>query len=167
MRDLGDFVNETGILLIADPGHDERSGILLEQTRKGTWRGYSLGNKDGVLIAALYARHSDCEALTAAGSEWEPLAASLGVDSGMAGIFDVDYFRFGDIIPEEPRSKYPGLSRWYRACMDQAASESRAGVIPYGVVSEAGYGDGLYPVWVCKDSDGCICAVKIDFIPIP
>ena len=74
----------------------------------------------------------------------------VGVDSGMAGIFDVRTYRNDFLIKNEVRVydfKRFGYY-WLRACGDLALSEDHAGTLPGGVVSSSGYGDGSYTCFV-------------------
>lgn len=53
---------------------------------------------------------------------------------------------------------------WYEMCCDKTLSDQGAGVIPGGVVSRSGYGDGGYDCFIQKDKSGQIVGVKIVFI---
>lgn len=102
--------------------------------------------------------------LTAHG--WEHVDAHVGVDSGQAGIFDDAHYRDDRVITVEPEfargESEPG-SRWYGACCDLTLSGASAGVIPHGVVSGSGMGDGGYDAYVRRNPSGQVIAVVIDF----
>lgn len=53
---------------------------------------------------------------------------------------------------------------WYEMCCDKTLSNENAGVIPGGVVSSSGYGDGGYDAFIAKNSNGQVIGVKIVFL---
>ncbi len=83
-----------------------------------------------------------------------------GVDSGQFGHFDYKHYRndksatdlekydFGDDYDREDGDV------WYRACAKITLDDEQWGVLPHGVLSSSGYGDGSYPTYGVKDSDG-------------
>ena len=83
----------------------------------------------------------------------------IAVDSGQAGFFDEDYYQhnqggdFGDI------SSLFGL-----AC-SLTLSKNQGGImLDKGVVSETGFGDGCYPLFIGKNDNDKIVAASICFI---
>ena len=88
------------------------------------------------------------------------LSETIGVDSGTAGFFDIE--AYGDRsesylqVPfyrwkEEKKEDILALTdkeKWFRMCADRTLSrKSGVGLIPNGVVSSAGLGDGCYELW--------------------
>ena len=53
---------------------------------------------------------------------------------------------------------------WYNHACDITLSEMSAGVMPYGVVSSSGFGDGSYVCYTHKGSDGEIDFAFVIFI---
>jgi hypothetical protein len=94
----------------------------------------------------------------------------VGVDSGQAGIFDVDHYKddsvFGNKKPKFERSTLDESgNKWYAFCCDATLyTKYTAGVIPYGAVSSSGFGDGGYPCIYWTDESGEIVKVAIGFI---
>lgn len=94
-----------------------------------------------------------------------------GVDSGQFGFFDKDFYRndeaakdlkkydFGRSVQENESGE-----EWYRACCDLTLAEESWGVLPNGVVSSSGFGDGSYPVFGEKDENGEWIAFEVIFI---
>ena len=88
----------------------------------------------------------------------------VGVDSGQAGVFDAKYFEDDKlarqyqvedpICPDQP---------WYSLCCDRTLGETGAGIIPYGVVSSSGLGDGSYSYYT-NTVDGKTVGVQIVFM---
>ena len=67
----------------------------------------------------------------------------VGVDSGQAGVFDKPFYRAGADAGQIPSED--ALEAWYNSCCNQTLhTDHYAGVIPHGVVSNSGYGDGGY-----------------------
>jgi hypothetical protein len=95
---------------------------------------------------------------------------SAGVDSGQFGFFDKEFYRndekakelkkhnFGDDYDTEEGDE------WYRACADITLADEQWGVLPNGVVSSSGFGDGSYRVFGQKDSNGEYVAFQVVFI---
>ena len=83
----------------------------------------------------------------------------IAVDSGQAGFFDDDYYQqnqggdFGDI------NTLFGL-----ACFLTLSKNQGGIMLNKGVVSETGFGDGCYSLFIAKNDDGKIVAASIIFI---
>lgn len=112
---------------------------------------------------------------------WERVeGATIGVDSGQAGIFSHDSYRNDDhsVLQERPEpSGKPGCSWDYGYFSDQPGdkfydlmcgltlnNEEGWGVYDKGVVSRSGYGDGSYDLYVTRNGEGQIIGICIDFL---
>lgn len=86
---------------------------------------------------------------------WERIDADIGVDSGMAGIYDYDYF-------EQNHDKKTGMTdEWYdRVC----ECDGNILLDDKAFIAESGFGDGIYDCYVAKNKDGQIIGVKITFL---
>ena len=159
-----DFEVESGKIVVSDPCYDVPSFSI--EAKEGTW--IADYEKDGVRIKELRATYSG---VLVHNLDWED-KATIGVDSGQAGIFDKNIFRNDDVVDEEPdfwsgykeHSKSIGGEYWYASCVDIALSEESAGTLKGGAVSSSGYGDGGYEVDVAY-KDGKAVGVRIIFIP--
>ena len=81
------------------------------------------------------------------------LPFDFGVDSGQFGFFDSEHYRndksatdltkydFGDTYDQESGDS------WYRAVSNLTLADEQWGVLPFGVVSSSGFGDGSYSVF--------------------
>jgi hypothetical protein len=114
----------------------------------------------------------------------------IGVDSGMAGIYDLKFYRDDNIVSLYPSLKQQsdesllkfGINninkinirnndeiidkgeKWYNMNSDVVSSPTDyAGYVPYGAVSASRYGDGIYDVYILYDRLE-ISATKIVFI---
>lgn len=96
--------------------------------------------------------------------------ATIGVDSGQAGIFDLASYR-NDEIAEGITT--PGTDfclgnnntegdKWYEKMCRFTLSEDSWGAYDSGIVTSSGYGDGSYDLYVAK-KDKKIVALAIDF----
>ncbi len=158
------FEVSSGKIIISDPCYTVGSGtnIILENVKNGIWKAsYSTSDSRIESLSAFCGevRKFDCI--------WEELKEEIGVDSGQAGIFDLEKYRRDEFVDgkiefnrgvDEPGEKF------YAKCCDVTLSKEQVGVISGGVVSSSGYGDGSYRCFVLKDVDGKIFGVKISFI---
>lgn len=90
----------------------------------------------------------------------------VAVDSGQAGFFDADYFergKAGDKMLQDKGLDFDKAGGFYKDCCN--ATNDKAGIIGgHGIVSQSGYGDGIYPLLTAKSTDDKIVAAKIMFI---
>lgn len=101
--------------------------------------------------------------------KWTEYPATIGVDSGQAGIFSKESYRNDDhqidIEPYDFRGNFddsdPG-EIWYRKMCSMTLSEDSFGSYNQGIVSSSGIGDGSYPLLVARKK-GKIVGFIIDF----
>lgn len=101
--------------------------------------------------------------------------ATIGVDSGQAGFFESTGYRnmslFGKdkpvchpmFLPEDVTVENYQEEYFYGVCCNITLND-QAGVFPGGAVSTSGFGDGSYDLFVRKNQDGKITALKLVFI---
>jgi hypothetical protein len=88
----------------------------------------------------------------------------VGVDSGQAGFFDPAHAWKDESAVPPFADLGVDLSKWYRMCCARTLGPGLgAGLVPHGVVSSSGWGDGGYEVFVRKDAAGGIETVRIVF----
>jgi len=93
-----------------------------------------------------------------------------GVDSGQFGFFDKDFYRNDEAANDLKKYEFsPDYDKqegdkWYRACCDLTLAKESWGVLPNGVVSSSGFGDGSYPVYGEQDENGEWVAFEVIFI---
>lgn len=166
--ELGSFEVVSGKLVISDPCYDR--GIwcagTLENVRNGEWNAkadYVEVEDWGRRVAKLTAWHQDCPSdasLTRRGTLFE-----VGVDSGQAGIFDDRYYQDGTILPlPKTYTAEDVRAVWYSHCCEITLARLQAGVLPYGVVSSSGFGDGGYDCVQYLTDSGEVVKVEIEFI---
>ena len=104
---------------------------------------------------------------------WEKTDISVGVDTGMAGIFDYKYYRDDDSVAGYEYYKKDYMcdlvesgEKFYAVCATLTEFDPKlimACTLPNGVVSNSGWGDGLYKVYTCKYNDK-IVGIKIRYM---
>lgn len=175
----------SGELMISDPCYTKGTWCQGSvEAKNGQWfPGAQVVNIDGWghRVVELHAHHEDfCrdsferDMGELPQAEWERLPADIGVDSGQCGIFDMKHFRDDKVAEEAPRLTKTDIGRgdgeeggeWYNLCCDRTLSFYSWGLIPYGVVSSSGVGDGSYDAFVSRNAAGEVIAVKIVYIPI-
>jgi hypothetical protein len=93
-----------------------------------------------------------------------------GVDSGQFGFFDKDFYRNDESAKDLEKYNFsPDYDReegdqWYRACANLTLDSEQWGVLPNGVVSSSGFGDGSYGVFGEKNAEGEYVAFSVVFI---
>lgn len=84
--------------------------------------------------------------------------AQIDVDSGQVGIFDKVYYDINQF------TKYGELDTFYGKCCHITNTEACGIVEKCDVVSSSGYGDGEYSVYVCRDKNGLVYCVYVEFV---
>ena len=176
---LGEFVNKEGKILVCDPCHDYPGfANLVPRIKEGVWRAYKkvaspavqeeipvLGSR----VCALRIHHEvwgDVEV-----GESGELPFAVVVDSGQAGFFGVSTYQDDSVVDKDfefvetagwDEEEY---GRWYLMCAEATLSKARAGIVPYGVVGETGFGDGSYSVkYSCEAGTEEVIALEIEYI---
>lgn len=165
---LGDFEVTSGQLVVSDPCYElNRETIImgvLDDVVPGTWVGQveKMEVRDwGEACAKLTAYHRSV-AEQMEHLEWVKCSFIVGVDSGQAGIFELNKYRIPDSDALETNTDSD--SDWYFACCDITERGHEAGVLDGGVVSRTGMGDGTYGVYTATNQQNQIVGVKIVFL---
>jgi hypothetical protein len=167
--EVGSFEVVSGTLRISDPCYDDLSWCSGELPAvNGTWSAM-YGEIDeaswGKRVAWLIAYTGPVPSVNFG---WFKTDIDVGVDSGQAGIFDARYYRDDELAKgvelHEPDDAICEDEPWYSLCCDRTCNDNMAGIIPYGVVSRSGFGDGGYDCYAIEGPDKKVRAVKIVFI---
>ena len=174
---VGNFMIESGEIVAKDPGYDIMEGSIFSDiiipVQNGTWDGYikyfSDEKKDNPRISELMIYNQNFK--DKINDPWIQLT-DVDVDTGQAGFFDLKHFRNDQDVNETHKMPtYIELNdehgqKWYAMCCqmtyDEKTKESKAGVVPFGIVSSSGYGDGSYNVCGIKN-DNKFIALKMSF----
>ncbi|OAB48036.1 DUF4241 domain-containing protein [Paenibacillus antarcticus] len=165
---LGDFEITSGQIVVSDPCYElNRDTIImgvLDNVLNGTWVG-QVGKMEvrdwGEACSKLSAFHSSV-AEQMEHLEWVKCSFIVGVDSGQAGIFDINKYRISDSDVQETDTDTDNA--WYLSCCDITESGHEAGVLDGGVVSHTGMGDGTYGAYMATNQQDQVIGVKIVFI---
>jgi hypothetical protein len=91
-----------------------------------------------------------------------PLPFINGVDSGQLVYFDGKYYRDDNSV-NKPSTDESG-DQWYRVVSNITNSKEQFGVLPNGVASITGYGDGAYVTQAIFDKDKLCIGLRTEFI---
>lgn len=171
MKCVGSFTIESGEVLITDPGYDRDTwcAIKLENVERGKWNAFieeSFFGKWGSRVTKIVAMHD--KILSLKDKPWELLDTDIGVDSGQAGFFDWKYYgdeKSVEYVPNHTADWDNSMDNvWYKQCCE-ITLDNKYGVIPYGVVTRSGFGDGIYDAYICTEpTTDKIVAMMIVFL---
>jgi hypothetical protein len=159
------FTVESGEIRVSDPCYDRDTWCNFSiKAKKGEWNAFvelkDLGSW-GERVGSIVAEHSKPGKLS------KPKTQTIGVDSGQAGIFDDKYFKDDSSIEDVKRIHSNSICEdepWYSICCDRTLSKNQWGVIPFGVVSSSGVGDGCYEVTYYTNKKGEAVRIEILFL---
>lgn len=168
---LGSFEIVSGKVRITDPCYSPGTWCSgqVENVRKGRWKAQIFtkevagwGNRVWELEA--FAENSNLDFVA-----YERLKFEVGVDSGQAGIFDSSHYQDASVVSSETEiAEYIKDDAWYGMCCAASHNEKTglsAGIIPYGVNSSSGFGDGGYTAYAKYDPlTKEVISLKIVFI---
>ena len=156
-EDLGNFKVDSGSILISDPCYDDAEYMhIVVEAHNGEWDAFVEEYDDNISKLGATLVGTNVGYLESKGV--------AGVDSGQMGIYDEPHFDNKKSV-KKPLFDFgdnADHSKWYRMCCERTLN-SPAGVIPHGVVSSSGWGDGAYDVKVSK-LDGKVNHIEIIFI---
>jgi hypothetical protein len=175
-------INLGNSVIVTDPSYDTNTWCQakIENVKEGEYNTHceivdtgSWGNRCSLLIAS----HSSYNVNNL---NWEVHPNEIGVDSGQAGIFDMDNYRKDGLDIEVPKVGFDGQpfdrleemlkpenegDDFYLKMCKITLSEKQWGGFDNGVICRSGYGDGGYVLYVAKDeSTGKIIGFCIDFM---
>lgn len=169
---LGTFEIKSGSVIVSDHCYEVGAWCQakIDNVETGEWLAFVKQSDEGswgIRNAELIIFHIN--KMNRESFKWSMEDAYIGVDSGQAGIYDINAYRNNDLIGdiqnkfcfdiEKDGEKFYALN-----CDLTCGTELYAGVIRNGAVSSSGYGDGGYDLFTSKDDDGKIVAMKIVFI---
>lgn len=162
--DLGTFDVISGKLTVSDPCYKPGTWCMGELTNvlPGTWNASAVlfdAGEWGERVARLIIHHENHPHTK--GLDVQEASIEVGVDSGQAGFFDSAHYQDDTSVPEGDET-YGSL--WYSHCCNITLSRTQSGVMPYGVVSSSGFGDGGYDCHYWATAAGHIVKAEIVFI---
>jgi hypothetical protein len=171
------FEITSGKLVCSDPCYSIPTWCqgIVENVKNGIW-GAEINLSDegdwGTRVASLFICNEDSfdkdNSIVKKIFEDEPLNFSAGVDSGQFGFFDFEHYRNNDSAKDLKKYDFGGGEKagdeWYGACCHLTLGQEKWGVLPNGVVSSSGFGDGAYDVFGLKNDEGEYVAFAVVFI---
>jgi len=163
------FEIKSGKMVVSDPCYQVPTWCqtILDNVKNGTWVA-EVDVKDcngwGNRVHSLSVRHIDNE------SGIKDEINNLGVDSGQLGFFDSEFYRNDEMATDLPKSDFgenydrESGDSWYRSVCNLTLSDEQWGVIPNGVVSTSGIGDGSYFGEIERNGMGEVVSVTVIFL---
>ena len=155
------FKITSGVIVASDPCYEIPTWCqgIIENVKNGEWVATVETDPSSGRIAVLMISHKDVNLeLSDMFVDEEELSFDAGVDSGQFGFFDKAGYRNDDLAKDLPKSDFgEGYDEnsgdtWYRAVCDLTLGSESWGVLPDGVASSSGWGDGSYTVYGVKDT---------------
>jgi hypothetical protein len=156
------FQITSGKMRATDPCYskDINCGVVLHDVMNGDWRFKLVWSDQGdwgvrvkeIIVwneAVLDAKKVDKISFIEVDNNY------IGVDSGQAGFFDEDLY------PDNGSED----KQFYHKIGEGTLSPRSVGIVPFGVASSSGFGDGGYPLYTHRNKDGKLIAAKIDYMP--
>lgn len=169
---LGSFEVVSNQVRVSDPCYnlDTWCAGTINKVKRGTWVARVIKSDEGSWgnrCAILVAHHKD-HPVSFDSINFAIENIKVGVDSGQAGIFDIQHFRDDNVAKDvekymEEDEQICTDEPWYSLCCDRTLDGDGAGVIPFGCVSSSGFGDGSYDCFTIETNNE-ITAIKIEFI---
>lgn len=168
------FEIKSGKVVLSDPCYELGTWCqgVINNVKNGEWCAEATHVESwGRRVASLVSYHKDYP--TTANdvmADGKILNFDGGVDSGQFGHFDFDGYRDDNSIigvPRicpEPENIICEDEPWYSMCCDRTIGGDGFGVLPLGVVSSSGYGDGSYDTFGIMNENGEYVAFATIFI---
>ena len=156
---------------VTDPCYhlDTWCAATIENVEEGEYNTRAIYDKETDRVAEILAVHQKYDINKNTKLSWEKTHFDIGVDSGQCGIFN--YFHFKeekdkDDAFEEEHGTVIDSKDWHygRCCIGTGTDDKAAEIDGLGYVSQSGYGDGSYDLYVAKNERHRIIAFKIVFI---
>ena len=169
-----EFKIKSGKMVLSDPCYDLGAWCqgVIDNVKNGEWVADAQDTiAFGGRIVRLTAYHIDYP--TSSDDiqfDGELMDFDGGVDSGQFGYFDFSEYRNDKSIIGVERIAEPSQiiicedEPFYSICCDRTLSNDMWGVIPFGVISSSGIGDGSYPTYGIKNGDGEYVAFTTIFL---
>lgn len=144
----------------SDPCYDNDTWCTLDvpEAERGTYNCYikkfdEASNNNRMCVASLLIMKEDSKSATLP----KDFLASIGVDAGVCGFFDIDYFKKVNVTTEIK-------DEWYKREVIDTIGEDYHFCENQGVFTTSGFGDGSYGVFGRKNSENKIDALMIKYL---
>ena len=155
------FKITSGVIVASDPCYEIPTWCqgIIENVKNGEWVATVETDPSSGRIAVLMISHKDVNLeLSDMFVDEEEFTFDGGVDSGQFGFFDKDAYRKDELVKDLTKSDFgegydeKSGDTWYRAVCALTLGSESWGVLPDGVASSSGWGDGSYTVYGVKDT---------------
>lgn len=171
---LGIFIQGTSSMVVGDPSvpNDEAYICTVSNIKPGIWTAavqevLSTNIDQPPRISLLLAKSARCPYTFQQMVEqlffWEHYHSSVTTMNGAIGLYDAHYYQDPTSFGVSPLDKN-GEAFWINACLEMTLEYPGAGILPHGVVSSSGDGEGSYDVYLLRDAGGSIIAIAVDFL---
>lgn len=157
---------KSGIIRVSDPGYSYKIGVnrrglnlatVIKNAKKGDWLAKVKRYRLAIAVLITYVRDTKLPKFPS--ERWKEHRNTAPVDSGQCGIFDNSSYPKG-----ETTGDYEDKESFYGKATKITMSKKGYGFInSIGVVSQAGWGDGNYPIYTLTENKK-IVAVAVQFI---
>ena len=150
------FEITSGTMVISDPCYKIPTWCqgVVERVKNGTWvADVEKMQTWGERVSVLFAFNEQALEDTLKNGWGKELNFDFGVDSGQLGFFDLEHYQNDISAVDLPKEDFgvdydvESGDSWYRSVCSLTLSSEQWGVLPFGVASSSGYGDGSYPVF--------------------
>jgi hypothetical protein len=147
---IGSFELKSTFLRVSDPAYEKDTWCtgLIGNCIPGKWNACILRDSGVIAELIVYESNNDSNSV-----HWDLTDFDIGVDSGQCGFYDEDQYVDGNRRHDQDAGEF------YDSILNLDN-----GMLPYGVISQSGYGDGLYSCYIAKNSGGFVIAAKVVFI---
>lgn len=174
--EIGVFEIDSESLIVSDPGYsvyETKEGLYattVSDVRPGQWSAHVISRSfldgGGATAAELVCVMVEYEGKRL---RWERREPVIGVDSGRAGFYTKQAFQNNLLVPKDLEwpKRYEELNPkylWDGYCSFLLDNRPGALLPGGGVVSHSGYGDGGYPLFVSRDPEGRVIALRILYV---
>ena len=175
------FVVTSGALRVTDPCYDLTTWCSgqLQNVKNGTWNAQvgfhqdefekNTSSKPSAYVGRVAYIHIYHDSVVPQKIDemnngvWRLADFEVGVDSGQAGFFDLDFYKEQKEDESRDRVFYNQVCR-LTCDMDNAGVDRSFGVVERGAVTSSGYGDGSYDCYFRLDEDKQVVEAIIVFI---
>lgn len=170
---LGVFVQSCDTIIIGDPSvpKDNDGLCVLQNVDLGLWSSavyeVALPNfPNEQRVALLLSKSQRCpytfQQMVEQMFFWKKVPNGILTGNGAIGLFDTRYYQDPTSLGIPPVEA--GCQRWIQHCIDVTLDYPYAGVLPHGIISSSGEGEGAYDAYYLRDSDGKVVGVVLDYM---
>jgi len=171
---LGMFVQSSDTLVVGDPSvpKDEDSLCTIPKVERGMWSAAVLdvarcSSPEEQKVSFLLAKSMSCsysfQQILEQVFFWKTVPFRVVAMNGVVGLFDLKSYQDPTVFGHAPLTKDAG-DIWAKACVNATYDYPYAGILPHGVISCSGEGEGAYDVYYLCNSSGSVVAVVVDYL---